>query len=464
MVKKKTSVYEDFDLMDDLPVSESKTGEIKSPHKSNDHYSVLDGQTGQVATTGKNNLWLMFLIFLLFLFLLWLLWMLFFKDKAANNETANNEQQQEQTEDGKWGWDMDWEGWDLAWGDEWGDEWGDVWWEWGWDLAWGNWGGDLDMGWDGGDMNLLADDTEVGTGIVEIDAIITWDQELIYDNYDDEAGYVYSGWITEESVEENLIAQAEIIEQRKVENSRKVLKKISDDLTIFEKGTDKFLTGLDTQNVKDKFEEYQKYKAIDIEQLGDIVKYIDIEEEEREELEKDLEELSILTEEFYGRDETVLPSYENKLSESLGVEKNDVQMSILIEKWSQLPSAGKHTYTTRKPYQRSMFFNIYQWEDSLTANNKFLWRLDITGLNPIANMWSRVEVEFDLDKNGKLSIHAEDILDRTNNVSAVLDTEIDFVTKNIWDIKKVEWFVEEMDTRVYRILEKVEEMKVEEGR
>ncbi len=142
--------------------------------------------------------------------------MLFFKDKAANNETANNEQQQEQTEDGKWGWDMDWEGWDLAWGDEWGDEWGDVWWEWGWDLAWGNWGGDLDMGWDGGDMNLLADDTEVGTGIVEIDAIITWDQELIYDNYDDEAGYVYSGWITEESVEENLIAQAEIIEQRKV--------------------------------------------------------------------------------------------------------------------------------------------------------------------------------------------------------------------------------------------------------
>gem|GEM_PF-2791597 len=101
MVKKKTSVYEDFDLMDDLPVSESKTGEIKSPHKSNDHYSVLDGQTGQVATTGKNNLWLMFLIFLLFLFLLWLLWMLFFKDKAANNETANNEQQQEQTEDGK---------------------------------------------------------------------------------------------------------------------------------------------------------------------------------------------------------------------------------------------------------------------------------------------------------------------------------------------------------------------------
>gem|GEM_PF-3258403 len=110
------------------------------------------------------------------------------------------------------------------------------------------------------------------------------------------------------------------------------MKKISDDLTIFEKGTDKFLTGLDTQNVKDKFEEYQKYKAIDIEQLGDIVKYIDIEEEEREELEKDLEELSILTEEFYGRDETVLPSYENKLSESLGVEKNDVQMSILIEK------------------------------------------------------------------------------------------------------------------------------------
>gem|GEM_PF-3539334 len=30
-----------------------------------------------------------------------------------------------------------------------------------------------------------------------------------------------------------------------------------------------------------------------------------------------------------------------------------------------------------------------------------------------------------------MSIHAEDILDRTNNVSAVLDTEIDFVTKNI---------------------------------
>src|SRR3989338_7975458 len=93
---------------------------------------------------------------------------------------------------------------------------------------------------------------------------------------------------------------------------------------------------------------------------------------------------------------------------SLGIETLGGVMTRVIEHNTTVPTAKTQTFSTAADNQTSVEIHVLQGEREMAADNKMLARFVLDGMPPSPRGTPQVEVSFDIDANGVLSVSAKD--------------------------------------------------------
>jgi len=93
---------------------------------------------------------------------------------------------------------------------------------------------------------------------------------------------------------------------------------------------------------------------------------------------------------------------------SLGIETMGGIATKLIEKNTTIPTSHSQTFSTAADNQTSVEIHIVQGEREMAGDNKSLGRFILDGIPPSPRGLPQIEVTFDLDANGILSVKAKD--------------------------------------------------------
>ncbi len=93
---------------------------------------------------------------------------------------------------------------------------------------------------------------------------------------------------------------------------------------------------------------------------------------------------------------------------SLGLEVMGGVMNVLIESNATIPTKKSQVYTTAQDNQPSVEIHVLQGERPMAKDNRSLGRFHLDGIPPAQRGIPQIEVTFDLDANGILSVSAKD--------------------------------------------------------
>ncbi|MCY2924896.1 MAG: molecular chaperone DnaK [Planctomycetota bacterium] len=94
---------------------------------------------------------------------------------------------------------------------------------------------------------------------------------------------------------------------------------------------------------------------------------------------------------------------------SLGVETLGGVMTKLIERNTTIPTEKKEIFSTAADNQTEVTIHVLQGEREFASDNRTLGRFNLTGLPPAPRGVPQVEVAFNIDVNGILSVVAKDM-------------------------------------------------------
>jgi molecular chaperone DnaK len=97
---------------------------------------------------------------------------------------------------------------------------------------------------------------------------------------------------------------------------------------------------------------------------------------------------------------------------SLGIETMGGVTSKIILRNSTIPATGSEMFTTGVDHQTAVDIHVLQGERELVADNRSLARFKLRGIPPMPAGLPRVQVQFQIDANGILSVTATEL--RTN--------------------------------------------------
>lgn len=93
---------------------------------------------------------------------------------------------------------------------------------------------------------------------------------------------------------------------------------------------------------------------------------------------------------------------------SLGLETLGGVMTKLINKNTTIPTKFSQTFSTAADNQDAVTIHVLQGERPVAEGNKSLGQFNLTGIAPAARGTPQIEVTFDIDANGILSVSATD--------------------------------------------------------
>ncbi|CUB05617.1 molecular chaperone DnaK [Marinomonas fungiae] len=93
---------------------------------------------------------------------------------------------------------------------------------------------------------------------------------------------------------------------------------------------------------------------------------------------------------------------------SLGIETMGGVMTTLIEKNTTIPTKKSQVFSTAEDNQNAVTIHALQGERKQAAQNKSLGRFDLADIPPAPRGVPQIEVSFDIDANGILSVSAKD--------------------------------------------------------
>lgn len=93
---------------------------------------------------------------------------------------------------------------------------------------------------------------------------------------------------------------------------------------------------------------------------------------------------------------------------SLGLETLGGVMTVLIQKNTTIPTAKTQVFSTASDSQPQVEIHVLQGERSMAGDNKTLGRFILDGIPPAPRGVPQIEVTFDIDANGILSVSAKD--------------------------------------------------------
>jgi molecular chaperone DnaK len=93
---------------------------------------------------------------------------------------------------------------------------------------------------------------------------------------------------------------------------------------------------------------------------------------------------------------------------SLGIETLGGIFTRLIEKNTTIPTKKSQVFSTAEDNQTAVTIRVFQGEREIAAQNKLLGQFDLIGLPPAKRGMPQIEVTFDIDANGIVSVSAKD--------------------------------------------------------
>jgi len=93
---------------------------------------------------------------------------------------------------------------------------------------------------------------------------------------------------------------------------------------------------------------------------------------------------------------------------SLGIETMGGVATKIIERNTTIPTSRSQVFSTATDNQPSVEIHVVQGERAMASDNKSLGRFNLDGIPPAPRGMPQVEVTFDIDANGILSVKAKD--------------------------------------------------------
>src|SRR5262249_1568662 len=94
---------------------------------------------------------------------------------------------------------------------------------------------------------------------------------------------------------------------------------------------------------------------------------------------------------------------------SLGVKTLGGVMTVLIPRNTTIPTSKKEVFSTAADNQNAVTINVLQGEREFARDNRLLGTFNLEGIPPAPRGMPQIEVTFNVDVNGILTVSAKDL-------------------------------------------------------